>query len=519
MELSNGFSLFQSASLSIRRYNGGLPVLLLQSGIFDRRTWYFLTIKILLSSTTVVSYFLSTGLVSDLGITPIIGDANFAQAPFSINFTKQQVLRSFEPDFSTYTPSIYPAFGEFSEPPSKSQGIDDTGRIMRAILPITSPSTRESLSNFTGTGTLLSTHVLCIKSVLKDFALIAGGGEHQSDPLYVRGSVSIGTSIPDGLTFYNATADPTNSFEPTNFLSFTCSMAKITNSGEWPIAMCVAGNYFGNENITGGGTDGTTRIPTLGLRATSFLNNIILIDPLSYILVNYSGILPASSERQIYTNWTDVSTTDSSWTAMKNTNNISTNLESISISYCFTNFASVDGNMIVTSPASRTEPVLRSLQFSTALGAGDVLKQLGADGSNLTLADRGVLALKPSDQWPSIIFDDPSETTINTPNSQALDGTYGFGMEITTTAVNPSLRTWALCTYCAVSLTDPGGTNITGISVALSPIFQASVQKSGSAAKALNAVLSVMNMVQYYTRYMPALLDFQTLIQLKSSTG
>lgn len=75
MELSNGFNLVHSASISIRRYNGGMPVLLLHSGIFDRRTWYLFTITILLSSTTIASYFLSTGLVSDLGIAPIIGDA------------------------------------------------------------------------------------------------------------------------------------------------------------------------------------------------------------------------------------------------------------------------------------------------------------------------------------------------------------------------------------------------------------------------------------------------------------
>lgn len=74
MELSNGFNLLHSASISIRRYNGGIPLLLLHSGIFDRRTWYLLIVTVLLSSTTIASYFLSTGLVADLGIAPIIGD-------------------------------------------------------------------------------------------------------------------------------------------------------------------------------------------------------------------------------------------------------------------------------------------------------------------------------------------------------------------------------------------------------------------------------------------------------------
>lgn len=123
MELSDGFNLFHAASISIRRYNGGLPVLLLQSGIFDRRTWYLLTITILLSSTTIASYFLSTGLVADLGIAPIIGDPTSATVAYSINETKAVVLQDYEPDFSIYTPSTYPTFGEYSEPASDVQGM------------------------------------------------------------------------------------------------------------------------------------------------------------------------------------------------------------------------------------------------------------------------------------------------------------------------------------------------------------------------------------------------------------
>ncbi|KUJ12024.1 uncharacterized protein LY89DRAFT_688497 [Mollisia scopiformis] len=508
MELSNGFNLLHAASISIKRYNGGLPVLLLQSGIFDRRTWYLLTITILLSSTTIASYFLSTGLVADLGIAPIIGNPVAGTNAYSTNFTKALVLRDYEPDFSIYTPSTYPAFAEYSEPASNIQGIDDTGRVMRAILPISSATTREALSNYTGQGTLLNSHVVCMKPTLENFTLVTGGGVSQTDPLYVRGYVSVGSTIPSGLNFYNySSSDTAFPATPTSFISFTCSLAKLMNhhinGTEYPISMCVAGNYFGNETIGGGGGEGTTRSPTLGLQATTFLKDDILMDPLSYILVNYTGAAPASYGRKLYTNWTDVSSSDSSWTTLQNVNNFTSELESISLTYCFTNFGSIDTNISVSSTTNRTEPELQGLSSGTNLNADEVLRQLNASGTNLTLEERGVLALNYSN-WTGLTLGSQYDTSINSSVTQILGGTYGLGMVYQSNFLSPVQTTWALCTYCAIGKESVGDTNTTGISGALSSIFQSSLQQSGSTANALSAVLTVMNMVQYYTRLQQA---------------
>lgn len=81
---------------------------------------------------------------------------------YSIDSEKSAVLKAYEPDFSIYSPSTYTTFGEYSEPAPNVQGVDDTGRIMRAILPISSATTRENLSNYTGKGTLLNSHVVYV---------------------------------------------------------------------------------------------------------------------------------------------------------------------------------------------------------------------------------------------------------------------------------------------------------------------------------------------------------------------
>lgn len=274
----------------------------------------------------------------------------------------------------------------------------------------------------------------CVKPELRNLTLVQGasGETFYGNPPYIRGMVSVGTTIPPGLSFYNSSAgtefDLTSS--PTNFISFTCKLAKLMNGGihnEHPISMCVAGNFFGDETIDGGGSDGTTRTPILGLQATTFLHDGLLLDPLSYILVNYTGSIPSDKGMQLYTNWTDTSSPDSSWTTMQNINNFTSALDSISLSYCFTNFGSLDTNISVSSSTNRTEPVLRSISSATNLDASDVLKQLNAAGTNLTLEERGVLALNYSDWSALVVNSGLFGITFNGSVTQMLGGTYGLG--------------------------------------------------------------------------------------------
>jgi hypothetical protein len=351
------------------------------------------------------------------------------------------------------------------------------------------------MSNYTRSGTVLNSHVVCLKPVYENLMLVSGGGPTGHDPLYLTGSVSVGTSMLPGLSFFSFGAGYGNP-DPLAFLNFSCSLAvPDPQTEEWPLSMCVAGNAYGNPNATNGGGEGGGRAEVLGLGASSLLYEGLVFDPLSYIIVNYSGTLPPSSGLDINTNWTDISSNDSSWLTLQLPNTYSPSLEYVSLTYCFTNFGAIDANITVHSTDNRTEPVLQSTSRGLALDATEVLQQLGADGTNSTPSERGILTLDKQDLW-AYIYPAPNNDSSFT---AAIESKSGFGMVFNAVPSFPVLTTWALCTGCGVSANNEN-TNTTAISSALSSIFQSSLKSSGSAAKAMQAMFTVLNMAQYYNR-------------------
>ena len=453
----------------------------------------------------MASHFISTGLVSDLGIAPILGDASGGQAVYSLNSSKLNLLGQYEADFTTSMPAVFPAFGEFSMPSKNTPNIDDTGPIVRAFLPISSATTRQTLSNYTGYGTLLNSRVVCLRPTVQNLTFVMGGGLGEADRPYLSGRISIGPTMPEGITFINTTLptdvyNPNFNPQPSAYLDFTCWLAEASpRTSDWSISMCVAGNFFGDPSIEGGGSQGRTRYPMIGTQLASLLYPSLLYDPLSYVLVNYSGTLPIGDGLKVSTIWTDIAGNGSSWGVFQNMNKTSFPLiDYVSLTYCFTNFAAVETNMTMSSPTNRTEPVLRSgsTPVNLSLNASEVLLQLGADGSNASHMERGVLDLQYSDKWSSTQLNQSAD---GLSWMRALDGTYGFGMSLDMEPLFPSMTTWALCTNCGYSVGNIN-TNTTGISAALSSIFQSSLQQTGSAATAMSAMLTTVNMMQYYDR-------------------
>ncbi|KAK5168085.1 uncharacterized protein LTR77_006653 [Saxophila tyrrhenica] len=64
---------------------------------------------------------------------------------------------------STWTrnPPAFPAFAEYSEPAEVPAGVDDTGVLLRAFLPLADAESREAIRNYTGTAMVLDSRVSC----------------------------------------------------------------------------------------------------------------------------------------------------------------------------------------------------------------------------------------------------------------------------------------------------------------------------------------------------------------------
>lgn len=325
---------------------------------------------------------------------------------------------------------------------------------MRAIFPISSGTTRRNLYQFSGYGTLLNSHVVCVKPVIQDLVF-----ESQQEPPphntsfkpILGGNISL-SSIPSGIIFdpdigQFFTRSPHKGSSADQSVTFTCRLAYSTLmvAEEWPISMCVAGNKL---NWTTGHED-SGRLNILGTRATSFLNDNLLMDPLSDVLVNYSGIPPlpflnsslnhinAPNQTLNYTvariagsNWTETENDLPSWTTFKAPEAYS-EFHSVSISYCFPHFAAVDAPFIANGSLPNTEPALiRSNASSSPLDARNVTRQLGADGTPWSLTERGILQLQTSDTWKNYTSSNigPELQHGAILSTTALDGTYGFGM-------------------------------------------------------------------------------------------
>lgn len=61
-------------------------------------------------------------------------------------------------------PPAFPAFAEYSKPISSSVGVDDTGVLLRAFLPVPEAQSRETIRNYSGVAHILDSRVCCAAS-------------------------------------------------------------------------------------------------------------------------------------------------------------------------------------------------------------------------------------------------------------------------------------------------------------------------------------------------------------------
>jgi hypothetical protein len=228
-----------AAAISIMRVDNTGPWSLL--GVMKAR-WHSTSlfpglITMLLSLTTLCLQFTSTALLSNVGLaflpTEISESKTFYRAdPDGRTFGSQlSAVRS----YLETTPTGYPAFAEWiaTETPSvrygeyvpnNTQGIRDTGTVMRAFLPFSDVDTRNRLTEYTGFGTVVDMRVVCMRPQLTDIVYSTMSG------FRLTGSAEV-PQKPQGFV------------QPANakyVLSFDCGFAAVSskNSSDWSLALC-----------------------------------------------------------------------------------------------------------------------------------------------------------------------------------------------------------------------------------------------------------------------------------------
>jgi hypothetical protein len=173
VEWRDGVLLRQLPAISVIQYSHLGPIFSLLDFWGNRNFPVFIMVACL-ACTSLISQFTSTVLLSDVRSGSVIGHPTEHNVPFGIAlddyinvFSRLMLLNpsyfeSSQPDFSM--------FAEWSEDPkSQSQHILDTGRTIRALLPVTDKEQRTSLLKYDGPASLFDARVVCMRPNLTEW--------------------------------------------------------------------------------------------------------------------------------------------------------------------------------------------------------------------------------------------------------------------------------------------------------------------------------------------------------------
>lgn len=165
-----GIQFFDILELSVIRFSNSGPYQLFWLCAKRPNSIVLLLLLGLLSTSTLVIQFASTALLSDVKLLSIKGSAT----EISVSYGFEAVGLSTEPSFQEYanvfeshpwtTPILeHHSFGEYAVPVDRIGDVDDTGTIIRAIIPIMEKDEREHLLNYHGPASVFDSRVVCVQ--------------------------------------------------------------------------------------------------------------------------------------------------------------------------------------------------------------------------------------------------------------------------------------------------------------------------------------------------------------------
>ena len=210
------------AQASIARYTGAL-VSMMFGGYAMKR--YFRIMIPLQMACAIASQFSSTLLFSDLGSITLTSfprelDMSYDFGPISQPNSLTSLLYIAQSVYATRwssdQPPAFEAFAEYAEPESRilANGVDDTGPIWRAFLPIGNESLRTSIREYTGVARVFDARTICVRPEINELKY-----NYRVEDGYSGVSSWIGRAVLN-------TSQIPNIFDPENVtseVSFTCA--------------------------------------------------------------------------------------------------------------------------------------------------------------------------------------------------------------------------------------------------------------------------------------------------------
>ncbi|PVH94685.1 hypothetical protein DM02DRAFT_660813 [Periconia macrospinosa] len=133
-------------------------------------------------------------------------------------------------EYSKAAPVTYPRFAESSEQHVQGSNYTDSGRSLRAFLPIGTANERQRIQSYSGPATVLDTRTICIRLTLNITSVTLAS----VDTYDVEGNLNAEGTYPD-----------LELLGPKNY-TFRCpvfSNHRDKDNGSWPITLCLLDTY------------------------------------------------------------------------------------------------------------------------------------------------------------------------------------------------------------------------------------------------------------------------------------
>lgn len=471
--------LLHLASVSTMRNAASGPYmlawLLLKAFAKNPKRWrqcFVLCATLLLVITTFLSQFTSTALLADLapGVIPGMNSSALTATNFVYD-ANGSIPSIYRGSVWSKKPPFYPVFAEYHEAPNDTiVGVSDTGRTLRAFLPLQDQQSRSLLREYTGRAAVVDSRVTCLQPGLKKERA------HWAYNIL-------------GLTGEVSAAGFASQY-------FTCLvpfyLAKSTPTTEWQISMCQL-TGFKNRSVAPVTSEFRTPKSNVSYGVAYLVANISSGSQSEWMhlvgtdTADQGDFRNAGSSPILYSGHNE-------WRNLWFTSNGSL---AMNISLCYAALDTVTLDVHVSGGNNRTEPNPIYDVGSQSYVYDRIRRQFGQvdfDNMPLSLDERGVLALHKRASW----FPGPEDYAKQPWMVDLADmGSYGkLGPTTTPNGItanysaylfngDSSLATWNL--YPRLG-TDPS----------VSTLFQEFVQHGSSVAFAIQSLLTLFMGIMYY---------------------